>query len=109
MAVFSHDELIQLLEELLDELVSDGVEEFDLRVVGGAGIALAHDADREATQDVDCSGSSNRTAVEKAAAAVAARRALPSDRLNFKAQMFAPATAHPAPGFEPIIVRGRLR
>lgn len=107
MAVFSHDGLVALLEELLDELASAGVEEVDVRVVGGAAIALAHDIEREATQDIDCSGSSDRKAVE--AAAVAARRSLPSDWLNFKVQMFAPDPDHPEPGFEPIVVRGKRR
>lgn len=109
MAVFSHDELVVLLEELLDELASAGVEEIDLRVVGGAAIALAHDSEREATQDIDCSGSTDRRAVEAAAAAVAARRSLPADWLNFKVQMFAPDPDHPEPGFEPILARGARR
>lgn len=109
MAVFSHAELVGLLEELLDELAAAGVDEIDVRVVGGAAIALAHDVDREATQDVDCTGSSDREAVEVAAAVVAARRSLPADWLNFKVQMFAPDPDHPEPGFEPIIVRGQRR
>lgn len=68
-----------LLGDLAAELEARGVRG-DMFVVGGAAMALAYDA-RRATRDVDAVFEP-KLVVYEAAAAVAARRALPGDWLN---------------------------
>ena len=109
MALFTHDELIELLDALIDKLVAAGASGTDVRVVGGAAIALAHDPERDATGDIDALGATNRAMVEAAVAALSEERGLPSDWLNFKVAMYAPDPDRPEPSFETLRERDGVR
>lgn len=107
--VFTHDELSELLDVLVDRLIAAGATDVEIRVVGGAAIALAHDHERDLTGDIDVIGANGRPLVEAAVAEVAEERGLPPDWLNFKVAMSAPDPDRPEPAFKRLRERDGVR
>lgn len=109
MALFTHDELVELIDILVDKLSDAGTVDIEIRIVGGAAITLAHDAERDLTSDVDALGARGRAQVEAAVAEIALERGLPLDWLNFKAAMYAPDPDRPEPAFDLFLARSGVR
>lgn len=86
--VFDRDDLTMGLRELISALHATG-EQSTVRIVGGAAISLAYNAERASTIDIDAL-LTPRDAVLTAAAAVADKHAWVANWLNDKAQMFFP-------------------
>lgn len=86
--VFDRDDLIAGLRDLIIALDVTG-ERASLRIVGGAAIALAYNAGRASTVDIDAA-LIPRDVVLAAAAGVAAEHAWVADWINDKAEIFIP-------------------
>lgn len=86
--IFNRDDLTMGLRALIASL-DETDEPAELRIVGGAAIALAYNAARGSTVDIDAV-LSPRDAVLTAAAAVADAHAWVANWLNDKAEIFLP-------------------
>ncbi len=88
-ARLTRDELEFGLKEIVQRLEERG-EPAELRIVGGAAIALWHNAARGATQDIDAALSPVDVVLD-VAKAVAVEQGWPDDWVNDKAQIFLPS------------------
>ena len=86
MALLSRDQLVELLHEVARRL--DGTDTVEIRIVGGAAIAL-HFEVRESTRDIDAA-LVPAPRVKEVVAEIAEERGLPSDWLNDAAIAYLP-------------------
>jgi hypothetical protein len=107
MATFSRDELLGALDQLIDELVIAGVAA-RIRIVGGAGVALAYNHDRGVTRDVDALQADPIDDVTAAVERVAIRNGWPAAWLNTNVKMYAPDPDAPDPVWRAFIARDNV-
>ena len=106
---FSHEDLDELVDLLVEKLVERGGP-VEVRIVGGAAIVLAHNPeDRGLTSDIDALEATNADLVKDVVREIADERGLPADWLNFKAQMFAPDPTYPEPRWDVVRERDAVR
>jgi len=89
MPLLTRDDIVGGLRDVIEHLHAAG-KPGTIQIVGGAAIALAVDATRSATSDVD-GPLTPESDLAEAAAKVASARGRPADWLNSKAVMFLPS------------------
>jgi hypothetical protein len=104
-----YGELLALLGELAARMDAATDAPIELRIVGGAAIAAAYNADRSLTDDVDFLESTDVNVVLAAAAEVASSHDLDASWLNFDVRQYAPDPVYPAPTWNLLIEHGRTR
>lgn len=105
--LFTRDDLTTGLRELITGLHATG-EPVQIRIVGGAAISLAYNADRSSTVDIDAV-LTPRDVVLDVAGDIAERHGWAQDWLNDAASLFVPeGYGQRAPEWVPVAVAGQV-